>query len=103
VGLAANRADRVPSEGETGPRDDQTVSGGLCSERSRSHTSWGWERAMRWSVVGFAVKGADHVPPEGGTGPRDSQQWVLQRTGQIMYILRAGQGHDIVSDSFKQT
>ena len=50
--------------------------------------------------AGFTAKRPDHLQAEGGRWPPKGQQHVFQQKDQIIYRLRAGDGHQRVSGRF---
>ena len=56
--------------------------------------------ATKGSAAGFAAKRPDHLHAEGRRWPPKGQQLVSQQKDQITYILRGGDGHQMVSSRF---
>ena len=49
------------------------------------------------SVAGSGVQRLDHLQPEGRGWAPEGQQQDFQHTNQITYMLRAGEGHQMIS------
>ena len=56
--------------------------------------------STKWSAERFAAKRPDHLHPEGRRSPPKGQQQVSWQRDQITYKLRAGDGHQRVSNRF---
>jgi len=65
-----------------------------------SLTYWGQPNATRPSAMALASIKWDHLLPEGRQMPQGHQQQLLWLSTRITYILRAGQCHKPISNSF---
>ena len=121
AGFAAKRPDHLHTEGRRWPptnqkqvlpqRDQityslragdghQRVNSRFCSKETRSLTYCEQEMATNGSAAGFAAKRSDRLLSEGRRWPPAGQQQVLWQRDQITCILRAEDGHQMVSIRF---
>jgi len=77
----------------------KAISNSSCSYQPGSLTNWGQANATRPSATALAPINWDHLLPEGSQIPQGHQQQLMDLSTGITYFLRAGRGHQAISNS----